>query len=609
MTWQLTLVLLLLAAAIGMFAVNRPRMDAVALIMLTALPFTGVVTVSEVLAGFSDANIVLIAALFVIGEGLVRTGVAQRLGDWLMVWAGDSQTRLLVLLMLVVCGLGATMSSTAVTAIFIPVAVRIAQNTGTAPSRLMMPLSMAALISGMTTLIATAPNLVVNSELARHGYAGFEFFSFTPFGAVVLVLGIAYMCLACRWLPGAGDGKPEVARRPSLADWIETYRLGSREYRVRIPEQSPLVGKTLDELELRNTDGVELIAIDRRRLMSRKVIRPTRKTELRADDILLIDLFEPRFDVEAVRQRYGLELLPLTGAYFNDLSQDIGMAEVIVAPDSDLTGKTVLKADLRARFGVSALGLRHGSVPVAGGILHEKVHIGDTLLVTGSWKAIAALRTHGKDLIVFKMPVELDEVLPAPGRAVQAVLCLLLVVGLMISGAVPNVLAALIGCLLMGLFGCVDLHSAYDSINWKTLVLIVGMLPFSTALQKTGGVELAAKWLMSVVGDGGQYALLASVFAITAALGMFISNTATAVLIAPVALAIAKDLGKSPYPFAMIVALAASTAFMTPVSSPVNTLVVGPGNYTFGDFVRVGTPFGVIVMVVCVILVPLLLPL
>ena len=196
----LILVLALLAAAIVMFAINKPRLDAVALIMLVALPFTGVLTMSEALAGFSDSNIVLIAALFVIGDGLVRTGVAQQVGDWLIATAGRSEIRLIVLLMLVVCGLGAVMSSTAVTAIFIPVALRIAQSAKIAPSLLMMPLSMAALISGMMTLVATAPNLVVNSELERHGIAGFSFFSFTPFGVPVLALGIVYMIFARRWL-------------------------------------------------------------------------------------------------------------------------------------------------------------------------------------------------------------------------------------------------------------------------------------------------------------------------------------------------------------------------------------------------------------------------
>jgi di/tricarboxylate transporter len=200
-------------------------------------------------------------------------------------------------------------------------------------------------------------------------------------------------------------------------------------------------------------------------------------------------------------------------------------------------------------------------------------------------------------------------VLPVAGKMIPALLCLVLMVGLMVSGIVANVQAALIACLLMGLFCCMDLASAYRSIHWKSLILIVGMLPFSIALQKTGGVERAADGLMALTGEANSYVVLGSLFAITAILGLFISNTATAVLMAPVALAIADDLHASPYPFAMIVALAASAAFMPPISSPVNTLVVGPGNYGFGDFVKIGVPFSVVVMIVSVLLVPWLLPL
>jgi di/tricarboxylate transporter len=229
--------------------------------------------------------------------------------------------------------------------------------------------------------------------------------------------------------------------------------------------------------------------------------------------------------------------------------------------------------------------------------------------VIGRWKEIDRLRSATSDLLVLNLPTELEDVLPVAGKAPHALFCLVLMVALMVSGIVPNVQAALIACLLMGALGCMDLESAYRSIHWKTLVLIVGMLPFSIALQKTGGVELAADALMAIIGGAGTYGVLASLFAVTTLLGLFISNTATAVLMAPVALAVADELGASPYPFAMIVALAASTAFMTPISSPVNTLVVGPGNYRFSDFVRVGVPFSMIVMVISVILVSWLLPL
>jgi di/tricarboxylate transporter len=316
MTMDLALVLLLLAAAVAMFVANKPRMDAVALLMIVLLPLTGVVTMGEALAGFSDANIVLIAAMFVIGEGLVRTGVARRLGDWLNSHAGSSEIRLLVLLMLAVGGLGALMSSTAVVAIFIPVVLRISQNTGMAPSRLMMPLSVAALISGMLTQVATAPNLVVNSELIREGEAGFGFFSFTPFGLPLLMLGIVYM-IAVRGLLGSrADTADATGRRPSLRDWIEQYRLVNRAFRVRVTRSSPLVGKRVGELSLRSK-GVNLLAIERSRRFATDVIRPTGRTELLADDILLVDVLEPGVEIEVLRRRFAVETLPLgEGGYF-----------------------------------------------------------------------------------------------------------------------------------------------------------------------------------------------------------------------------------------------------------------------------------------------------
>jgi di/tricarboxylate transporter len=605
---QLAVVLALLAASVAMFVMNRPRMDAVALIMLTLLPLTGIITASEALAGFSDANIVLLGALFVIGEALVRTGVAQSIGDWLLRTAGESPTRLLVLLMAAVAGLGAFMSSTGVVAIFIPIALRIGQSTGTAPSRLMMPLSVAALISGMMTLVATAPNLVVNSELVRQGFEGFQFFSFTPFGLPILLLGIAYMLFARRLLP-AGGGAGEGPERPTMADWIARYDLAAREHRLRVSGRSPFVGKTIGELSLRSVTGAHLIAIERQRGYATDIIAPTKRTAFLAGDVLLVDLTAPTVDTEAFQREYGLEPLPLTGEYFTDRSQEIGMAEVMVGADSTLVGKTVAESDVRDRFGLSVIGLRRGQAPVPGRPRDERLRIGDTLLVSGPWKSLERLRDDATDLLLLNLPAEVAEVLPVRGKALQALLCLILMVGLMVSGVVPNVLAALLACLLLGAFGCIDLDTAYRAIHWKTLILIVGMLPFSIALQKTGGVELAADGLMALTSGAGPYGVLGALFAITALLGMFISNTATAVLMAPVALAMADELGASPYPFAMIVALAASAAFMTPISSPVNTLVVAPGNYGFGDFVKVGIPFTLVVLVVSVLLVPWLLPL
>lgn len=620
MSTELALVLGLLVSAVVMFVINKPRMDIVALLMLTLLPFTGtdVISMREALAGFSDPNIVLIAALFVIGEGLVRTGVARKMGDLLIKTTGTSEVRLLIFLMIAVCGLGSMMSSTAVTAIFIPVALRIAQTTGTPAGRLMLPLCYAALISGMTTLVATAPNLVVNAELIRQGELvgkdwEFGFFSFTPFGVPILAAGIIYMLIVRRWLGGKGSestpGSSERAsRRPSISTWIEEYHLANREHRVRVSAGSVLVGKSFAELDPAREAGANVIAIERSVRGGTTLLEPSDGTEIRAGDVLLVDLFAPGARVEPLLEKYSLEPLPIPATYFGDRTQDIGMAEVIVPSESDLIGKTVVEAKFRSRTSLTVLGLRHGSSAPEAAVLESPIKVGDTLLVVGPWKHIERLKIDNSGVLIMKLPVEVDEVLPVAGRAVHAVVCLLIVVGLMVSGIIPNVQAALIGCLLMGATGCIDITSAYKCINWKTLVLIVGMLPFSLALQRTGGVDLAADALMRVTSGMGPQIILACIFIITAMLGLFISNTATAVLMAPVAIAVANDLGASPFPFAMIVALAASTAFMTPISSPVCTLVVGPGGYKFGDFVKFGTPMGIMTLIISVIMVPMFFP-
>src|SRR5690606_700741 len=299
-----------------------------------------------------DANIVLIGALFVIGDGLVRTGVARRLGDWLTLQAGSSEARLIVLLMIVVCGLGSIMSSTAVTALFIPVALRIAQRTHVSPRRLLMPLSMAALISGMMTLVGTPPNLIVNGELIKHlertgqsGAEGFSFFGFTPFGVPILGLAIVYMLIVRRWLPAStGDSPRPAPARPTMAEWIGLYHLAERELRVRILPGSRLANRTLGELRLRDATEASVVAIER----GHELLQPTSRETLRLGDVLLIDFPTPEADADAMRHEYGLEKLPLRGAYFTDHSQEIGMAEMLLPADSKLIGKSVADADLRS---------------------------------------------------------------------------------------------------------------------------------------------------------------------------------------------------------------------------------------------------------------------
>ena len=316
-----------------------------------------------------------------------------------------------------------------------------------------------------------------------------------------------------------------------------------------------------------------------------------------------------RGDVSNLLSRLGLEALPLRGSYFTDQSREVGMAEVILPPYSALIGKNVLKLAFRRKYRLNVIGLRRGRQALDGELLEEKLRPGDTLLVIGPWKAIRQLQTQIHDFLVLSLPAEVDQAAPALSQAPYALLCLIVVVVLMVSGIVPNVIAALIGSLLMGLFGCIDMDSAYQAIHWQILLVIVGMMPFASALQKTGGIELAVDGLLRLFGQAEPHRLLAALFGLTALIGLFISNTVTAVLMAPIALSCARHLNASPYPFAMIVALGASTAFMTPISSPVNTLVLGPGQYRFVDFVKVGVPFALLAMLISVLLVPLLFPL
>ena len=285
------------------------------------------------------------------------------------------------------------------------------------------------------------------------------------------------------------------------------------------------------------------------------------------------------------------------------------MAEVLVSPYSRLAGRTVVEARFRSLHDLAVIGIRRAGEALDDPVAEAKLRAGDTLLVIGPWPAIERLPEAADRLILLDTPVERDDVAPLRSRAPYAVAIVLLTVAAMASGILPNVMAALLGCLLLGLGGCMDMTAAYRSIHWQTLLLIVGMLPFAAALEATGGAVLAAEWLLALAGPGSPQLILAALFVATALLGLFISNTATAVLMAPVAISLAGALDASPYPFAMTVALAASAAFMTPVSSPVNVLVVGPGNYRFADFVKIGVPLALLMLLASSFLVPMMLPL
>lgn len=611
MQTQLFWVLFFLSIAILLFVTDKVSMDLVGLLVIIAFTLSGILTLPEALTGFSDPNVILIACLFVIGEGLVRTGVAYQVGDWLVRVAGNNEMKMLILLMLAVAGLGSIMSSTGVVAIFIPVVMSVCSRQGIAPGHLMMPLGFSGLISGMMTLVATAPNLVVNAELARLKLPQFKFFSITPIGITILILGILYMLILSRWFGKNNKPNPlsDGSKKHTMRDLIREYKLSGRERRFSILPTSPLIGKRLDELQLRTRYGANIIGIERTRRFRKVMISAFANTELLANDTLLVDISNSHDDIVKFYHETGLEPLIIRGDYFSEKIYDMGMAEISLTPESKYLGKTIRQITFRTKFNLNIIGFKRQGDVIDADHLNEELQLGDTLLVIGNWRQIRLLQTTIPDFYVISLPAEVNEIVPARSQAPHAIFSLITMVFLMVFvDAVPNMIAAMIACLMMAKFRCINAESAYRSIHWPSLLLIIGMLPFAIALQKTGGIDLVVNGLMSVAGGSSPRVMLAILFLLCSIIGLFISNTATAVLMAPIAIASAQQMNVSILPFAMTIMISASSAFMTPVSSPVNTMVFNPGGYKFMDFVKVGVPFTILVMVVSIIIIPLLFP-
>lgn len=608
MTGDILLVLGLLLATILLFASDRLRMDIVAILVLLALMMSGLLAPKEALAGFGDPLVVLIAGLFVIGEGLFRTGVAFAIGNWLLGVAGNSETRLLVLLMLVVAGLSAFMSNTGAVAVFIPVALNLSTKANVPANHLLMPMAFSGSLGGMLTLIGTPPNLVVSNLLSREGMTPFNFFSFTPVGLLILVATIVFIVLIGRLLlPKDGGPKGNAQDRLSLEDLIIAYGVKDQLFRLCIESDSPLVGQTLGQVQLRTRFDVIVIGLERQSRGKPVVMPALIQTEYRAGDIIYLAGTEQRV-AELLHTLAGMRRLTFEAQQKQIVAQELGLAEVLLTPRSRLVGQTIKNAHFRERYGLSVLGILRMGQPMRGDFLATRLDFGDSLLVGGGWRHIDLLQAEQTDFSVLTIPREMDEVAPYRERAPWALAIVAGMLGLMTFDILPSVTAVLLAGLAMVLARCVTMEEAYKSINWQSIILIAGMLPMATALNKTGALELIVTGLVESLGTLGPIALMAGLFVLTSVFSQFISNTATAVLVAPIALGAATSMELSPYPFLMAVALAASTAFSTPMASPVNTLVLGPGGYRFNDFVKMGVPLQLLAMALTLLVVPLIFP-
>ena len=610
MAGETLFVFLILFVTIILFVSDRLRLDVVAILVILALMLSGLLSSNEALAGFGDPVVILIAGLFVVGEGLFRTGVAFAIGNWLMRAGGTSETRMMILLMLVVAGLSAFMSSTGAVAIFIPVSLNLAAKAGIQPSRLLMPIAFASLIGGMLTLIGTPPNLVVSTQLTREGLEGFGFFEFTPIGLLVLITGIVYMVFwgRKRLLQGISEPRKPVKNRLSLRDLIEAYDIFDRFHRLRITGDSAIAGMTVAQSLLRTRYGVTVLGVERQQQQRRTRIMPARtQTELKVGDIVLV--VDTAGELDRIVQDEKLENLNIEKEYGRFAAQELGMAEVLLTPRSTLIGRTLSKNRFRQRYGLTVLGILRNGTPLKGNLVQTKLLFGDSVLVGGVWRKIALLQDEHENFLVLNLPREMDEIAPNRDKAPWALGIIGGMLVLMTFKLMPSVAAVLLAALMMVFTRCVSMKNAYASINWESLVLIAGMLPMATALEKTGGIQLIVNGLVGSLGELGPLALMTGLFLLTSIFSQVISNTATTVLVAPIATMAAANMEISPYPLLMTVAIAASTAFSTPVASPVNTLVLGPGGYKFNDFVKIGIPLQLLVMVLTLLAVPMLFPL
>ena len=612
--------IVVLFISVAFFISGKLRSDIVALCALVTLMLLGILTPDEALSGFSSNVIIMMVGLFVVGGAIFQTGLAKMISSRLMKLAGHSETRLFVLVMLVTSLMGAFVSNTGTVAIMIPIVVSMAMSVKMNPSRLLMPLAFASSMSGMMTLIGTPPNLVINEELLSNGYEGLGFFTFLPVGLICATVGtLLLLPLSKRFLskPGALSGASASSGK-SLKSLVKEYGISSNLHRLQVNAGSRVVGKMIGELDIRKNYSLNIIEVrhverNQRNPLSKNVVQQAADSDtvLRADDILYISGSEAIVKVFA--EKYKLELLSENE---NSASKaldfyDIGVAEIVVMSSSSVVNKTIREVEFRSKYNVSVLGICRRNKYILQGIVEETIHTGDVLLVQGTWNNIANLEKETSEWIVVGRPLEEAAKVTLDYKAPVAAVIMMAMVAVMVFDFIPvaPVTAVLLAALLMVLTGCFrNVEAAYKTINWESIVLIAAMMPMSVALQKTGVSAWISNALVSSLGGYSPLLLLAGIYFTTSFMTMFISNTATAVLMAPIAMTSAMQIGVSPVPMLFAVTLGASLCFASPFSTPPNALVMPAGQYKFSDYVKVGLPLQIILGIVMILVLPLLFP-
>ncbi len=608
----MTLTLIVLAVSVILFATGKIRSDIVALAALTVLMLFGILTPEEALSGFSSSVVIMMIGLFVVGGAILQTGIAKAASQRIMKLSKGNDTMMFLLVMLTTAFIGAFVSNTGTVALLMPIIVSMSSESGKSPSRLLMPLAFASSIGGMLTLIGTPPNLVIQDALVSNGYEPLSFFSFFPVGMVSIVVGILVLLpLSKMFLDGKSDesGKKK-SKRKSLDKLISEYNLKDYLSVYKVTAKSSANGRSVAELDVRHRYGLSILEIRSEKKSTGGILRNVKqkvasaKSVLKTGDILY--LTGDNDDITAFASKYSLEKLPS-----NDLDfYDIGIAEIVLMPQSSFVNTMIKDSSLREKYNLNVLGIRRSGDYIINDIANEKLQIGDVLLVQGSWQNISQLDTN-EDWVVMGQPSEQQGTVLLDYKAPLAAIIMLMMICMMVFDFIPvnNVTAIMIAGLLMVLTGCLrNVDAAYKTIKWESVVLIAAMMPMSIALQKTGTSDMISNALVEWLRSSGPIALLAGLYFTTSLMTMFISNTATAVLMAPIAINTAQQLGVSPYPFLFAVTLGASMCFASPFSTPPNALVMKAGNYTFMDYVKVGLPLQIIMGLVMIFVLPYIFP-
>lgn len=590
---------------------GKVRSDLVAVCSLLALVLFGILDTSEALAGFSNPVVIMMIGLFIVGAGIFRTGLAKMISSKILQTAGDNENKLFVLVMLVTASIGAFVSNTGTVAVMMPIVVSMAASANISPRRYLMPLAFASSM-GMFTLISTPPNLVINNALIEANYKGLSFFSFAPIGFVALSIGIIVLFFLSKLLISKTDSSDKKKQGKSLKELAEEYNLSHQSYKIEVKDNSPLLNKSLAELQIATNYDVSISKIIQQKGNSRfrkkykeEVAGP--KSVIEKDDILYC-----HGEIDQIERFVSENNLYLEkGNKRDDFAnfQDSGIAEVFIMPNSRLINRTISETQFREEYNVNVLGIQRQKEYQMHDIKDTKLHSGDALLIQGTWKDLANLGNRQDDLVLVGQPLKEASKVTLNQKAPLAATIMLLMVVAMVFEIVPSVIAIMLAAVAMVITGCLrNMEEAYDSINWESVVLIGAMLPMATAFQNTGVDTLISGGLVSKLGNMGPYALMAGIYFCTSLLTMFISNTATAVLFTPIALKAAVGMEVSPYPFLFAVAVAASMCFASPFSTPPNALVMTAGRYSFMDYVKVGLPLQIIMGIVMIMVLPLLFP-